>query len=373
MKIRIKKKQNSLQDLLGYDSDLPLPFDDDIEEKQNNGQNSTDMAILNHLISMTETKKKKKSKKKKEISKSGKKSKNKKNKNIKIDTSEFYDPDAIDAMTEKKKKEKPNRESEEFYENRFQGSLILLKGLMEEVNNQSSECKEHIAVLKKNPTARGATMAITNQSNTVASLLNTKLSVIKEITSVNKLISELELKNESQKAKQKAEKEKGKDSNSYINEMFEKVMNCDIPIPDIDDDLLLSSNSGKKKKVKGLDIESLDSRIDEMIDSGELEFTDSELAFKYEANGGVEVCILYKIKSKRNKWEFVAYDSNGDEILDYPLPKKNVVGKVDFDLENDIASDQLGNTYRVLYDDEEYNQGGDFDSLDDDDENSEWE
>lgn len=338
---------------------LSSPF----EEEKDKNVDSTDMLILNQLISLSSSdkesgknkkKKKKKDKSEKKSKETEKKIKNKEKKKSKHMLDVF--DDIFDDETSKKPKKNKNRDAEDFYEQRFRGSLMLLKGLMQEVNETALDSKDHIRELKRNP-ARGSSMAIANQSSTVSTLLNTKLSIIKEITAVNKSISDLELRQEGQKMKAKTETDKAKDSSAYLDDMFDRIMNNDIPLPEYDDDDDIDKYSRS----------SLSKRVDDLMNDGTIEFNDSERAFKYEAMGGVEIAILYDTSSKKKKkWEFVALTEDGQEINDYPLPSKRSCGKMDFDLESDSAKDKLGNIYKLIYvNDEITGLSDDFDDDED--------
>lgn len=336
-KMKIRRKSNKPSVIR---KDISSPFDDD-----DDNVNSTDMDILNQLISMSSNssakeKNKKKDKKPKKKTKKDKGS-SRRDRNMFELFDESFNGEG-DSITDTSKKA---REDEDFYEDRFKGSLLLLKGLMQEVNETTVDSKEHIKSMKKSPSVRGSSMAIANQSGTVSTLLNTKLSIIKEITSVNKSISDLELKSLVQKNKVKTDEDKGKDSSAYLDDMFERIMNNDIPIPEADDYKMPKSSLSK---------DGLDARLDTLMGSGEIEFTDSENAFRYESNGGVEIAILYDTESKNKKWEFVALNQDGEELADYPLPSKKSCGRMEFDVANDMAKDKLANVYRLIYTSREY-------------------
>ena len=102
--------------------------------------NDDDMEILNGFLNLSSNNiNKKKSKKKKKKKKKGKKKKNiNKIGDIDIDKLNLFDDDN-DENKEKKKKKK---NSENYYEERFNGSLILLTNLMKEINKTSIDANE---------------------------------------------------------------------------------------------------------------------------------------------------------------------------------------------------------------------------------------
>lgn len=305
---------------------IKSPFDDIINEEDEEENISTDAEILKSLITNGGNDKKKKDKKKK------KKKKKKKNKL----TEKLKDFDIFEE--EKEKVKKKSKDDDDFYEARFNGSLILLANLMTETNEATIRGKDYLEKLESGK-VRTSPMAITNQMSNINSLLSTKLSIIKEINAVNKQISELELKKSAAVEKSGKNKEAEEQNSKFvIDKMFDRLMDNDIPVP--------KSDRAKSKKDKKKDIsKDIDKRIKELEDEGEIEFSDTERAFKYE-NENVTVAIK-KCKSNGH-WCFAAYTEDGDEIEDYPVLDKKNVGKVKFDDDKLIATDKLGNTYDVI-------------------------
>lgn len=292
-------------------------------------------------------KKSKKKKKKKKKDKKGKKEKKKRKSVLNLKALKIYD-DEEDFNDEDKTKE-----SENFYEYRFNSSLILLRDLLKEINENSEEARITLDELKKgyigNNKIRLTPMAISTQMGTVASLLNSKLSVLKEITAVNKTISEFELKKQAANDK-KSSASKGTDETSkyMVDKMFTELLNSDLPldsIADISDEQAIETTKKKGKKPKKR-YKSLDDRISELESTGELEFTDNEKAFKYETEG-VRICIRKNLDTGR--WKFFAMNSNGEEIADYPLPTKTMTGRVKFDEKTETAKDERNTIYDVYY------------------------
>ena len=157
--------------------------------------------------------------------------------------------------------------------------------------------------------------------------------------------------------------------------MFSKLIDNDtkLTVDDDDDDdvdkYITSSPSKNKNKKKDVS-KAIDERIKELEDSGEIEFTDNELAFKYE-NENVQIVILKNVNNGR--WKFAALNEDGDELYDYPLPNKKSIGKVKFDMEKLVAKDGLNRQYDVIQVDS-FDDNDDYltekdNYLDEDDEN----
>lgn len=321
-------------------------------------RNESEMDLLNDLIggsSFNKDKKSKKKKKDKEKKKDKKKKKKKKSllkKGLGID---IYDESIV--------KKPVGKNDEDFYSKRFSTSLVLLKDMLHDTNEVLGDSREMLSNFKKT-SQRGSFTAITNQTNNVATLLNTKLNIIKEITTVNTKISDLELK----KAKEMVDKtkEEDMDDNYLFDKMFGKILSSEV----------LPNEKTKKKKKKSskkdaedyLELENameedltpeqdyfdsyddiedaIEKRVKKLEKEGKIEFSDNENAFKYE-NEEVEVCIKYNEQTQR--WTFMAYDSTGHEIDDYPVPTKTSAGNVKLDHKKCTGRDSLGNIYPIRY------------------------
>lgn len=357
--VKIRRTFNVLPNIYG---------DDETEEKEenykvhNNLSKTTDDDILKGFLSINpmqlsindsnSKKEKKKDKKKKK-----KKKKNKKDNEIRgFEDLHLFDNEKISP--EEKKKQKEN---DDFYEYRFRGSLKLLTNLMQEINISTKDARDYLEKMKSGK-VKASPNSITNQTSCISTLLANKLSTIKEITAVNSKISELELKKAAALEKSgKGKQDEEMNQKLLIDKMFDKILDSDATnIPEINDsyDELLSD--GSKESEEFIE-KSIDERIQELEDSGELEFTETERAFKYEKDN-VRVCVKKNINN--NRWEFVALNEDGDELFDYPLPNKKSIGRMKFDMDELKATDSMKREYDIIPvdslnpDDEEMNPYG---------------
>lgn len=380
-----------------YLKGLNLDEDSEREERKKKKKdiyqesNAADLDVLDELINGSyynkkSYEKKMKKEKKKEKKKNKKKDKKAKNKGKgMLDLDEVVDSDLNQYGQFKKKVE---RDSDEFYEARFNSSLILLREILKQVNEQITSADISLEDLK-NSRARGSQTAMTAQTSNMASFLNLKLNVVKEITGINKTVSDFELK----RLKELGGADNGANEDYMMNEILKKVMN--------DDSIGTNDTKPKKKKKKDkkeekkekkskkdledaeyvnsiisgeveyeeddddddnfgledydddddyeIDDEEIDSllddRIEELVDDGEIEFSETELAFKYEGN----VRIVVVKNPDNDRWRFAALDDDDEEIVDYPLPTKKAVGRVTFDREKGIAKDSLGKVYEIFF------------------------
>lgn len=314
--------------------------------------NDKDVEILNKMISLTQSsfndgeesdstsrKKQKKLEKKerKRLEKERKAEKKKKKKEqanrVNLNELNIFD----------KNEQKKMSTDKDIYVERFGGSLELLKDLLTQVNGTLDESKEYLDQLKNNPQRRGATMAISNQSGTVGSLLSTKLSVIKEISSVNKSISELEIKKQDRDLKiQALEKDANPESNEHlIDDIIERMMDTNVDITESVD----AEHSKRKGKKKEMTEEYLDEMVSDLIENDEDFLNENQKAIRYE-NMGVEFVVVSKLNT--HHWHLMAIDNEGDELVDYPVPDKKVISPMSIDYEMLTAEDSLGKTYRVF-------------------------
>lgn len=310
-------------------------IDSPLEDKTTMDDN--DINILNNLISLSKGGKKEKEKEKTSRKKEKKKDKKKNKKKDKIKKPKLN----LDALRIFDEDDEVKKDNEEFYEQRFSSSLILLRDVLKEVNDNIVENKLYLNELKNGRIGdnriKMSPMTISSQMTNIASLVNTKLSAIKQITDVNKSISDLELKKVNVDQKINGTEDKEQNSKLMMDKVFDQLINFDMP-----DDPYIEQKTEKKKKNKKY--KNIDDRINQLEEKGELEFTDNEKAFKYEKDG-VEVAIRKDFD--KGTWEFFAQNKKGDELFDYPLPDKKNVGRMKFDDKSDKAKDALGQTYNV--------------------------
>lgn len=318
------------------DSEFPNIEDlyDDSDEEDNK-----DNDIMNKLLSLStpSSKKDEKKKKKKDKKKKKKDKKKKKEEHLDLSTLNIFEDESEEAKALKKKK----KESDDFYEYRFNSSLVLLGNLMDEVNKSMQDSRKMIDDMRSGK-IRSSPMAITSQMGNHSSLLNTKLSVIKEITAVNSKISDLEIKKRAADEKSNGNKDAELNNKFIIDKVFDKVMSGDTL-----ETIVETKKERKKKKRSKQEIDdALNERLDELEASGDISFTETENAFKYE-NDGARVIVEKNVNN--NRWRFVAINDDGDELYDYPLPNKRSVGRLTFDETNMLAKDKVGQLYDLHF------------------------
>ncbi len=222
------------------------------------------------------------------------------------------------------------RESADFYEKRFQDSIVVIDGMIDEIDMFKAETKQDLDVIKQSK-QRGVLTHISNQTSNITQLLGMKLNAIKEKNSVIKNISDLEIKRTTKDGAN------GKDDNKIIDSIFSRMMNANTAFEHNAIDQMSQALS-YDAQVDNL----LSQRTDRLINNGEMELNSSDIAVMYESVGA-QIVILRDPMS--NDWRFMAVDGDYNEIRNYPLPSGDLSIKF---LANNKAKDQYNRQYEVI-------------------------
>lgn len=294
-------------------------------------------------------------KKRKKLEKKMKKLEKKKNKiaKSKMDLSLINIYKEEDETEEEKSKRK-NIDDEDFYLERFSVQTALIKGLLQDIENDTIENKKFLKMLQdgniNGTRIKMSPMTITSQMGNINGLYSTKLAAIKHLFDVNKAISEFELKKLNMDEK-KNDKKGGNGGGLSMSKIFDQLLADDNYVPEDKDEQKEKESEGKKEKKKDKKkkkkYDSIDDRIKDLEESGEIEFSEYENAFKYE---DLDVDIIVERSLSTDEWRFVAIDKDGEEIYDYPVLKKSQIGRMTFsDKDKSKATDSLGAEYYVRY------------------------
>lgn len=212
----------------------------------------------------------------------------------------------------------------------FEEDLALIDASINEMDELYEEIKDHFDSLK-GTYARGSLNFIQGQTGNLISLKTAKFNLIKERVAIKKIQEDLRLKNENAKGDQASADQ------AIVTELLSKILKTSdtnkdniIDIPqeseDSDDELL--------------------SRLDSLIDSGDITMSDNDMRIKFEKMG----ISLVVVKEVDDSWDFIAVDRYDDIVEDYPIPDKsmyNLVFKEDTK-GSSIAIDEDGNVYKVV-------------------------
>lgn len=228
-----------------------------------------------------------------------------------------------------------NKNDEDFYEMRYYDSLLLLNSTLNEIDELKVVARNDLDSLRESR-QRGSLTAITNQTANISSLLNTKISAIREINSVKKYISDFEIK------KNKRDEDLGTSQKALMDQIFRRIINEPTrgEIINVDNYEIYDYDDDSDSRLRA--------RREELINEDKLTYTEYENAIELE-NRDIEVVIVVDPKNP-SEWRFAAIDEDENIINDYPLlPNPESVGDLSIDKESGLARDKLNNRYKVFY------------------------
>lgn len=239
---------------------------------------------------------------------------------------------------------KDPRESVDFYLDRFKKPIDMVSSIIDELDAKKVSLEEEVNELRaKSQRMSGPVLEyISKQDTNITSLINNKLSAIKELTTIYDKVSNLELKKNNADIKSGVNQQ---DTGVTMSKLYEKMMGDPNAGSFSMNDLYDSTMSGA---VSGMSYDemvenALDNRYNSLLGDGKVSETHADMNLKY-ANRRIELRILRS--ESTDNWRFAAVDlTTEEELMDYALP--TVVGKMKFDLDNLIARDNL-RTYPVI-------------------------
>lgn len=251
------------------------------------------------------------------------------------------------TRTKKTKDDAPEvdpRELPDFYEKRFAKPIELVTDIIKEFDTKKDIIEEEISDLRTKSNRNTAILEyISKQDSNVTSLLNNKLSAVKEITNIYGKISDLEMK----KANATAKVSGSENTASVISKVYERMMGEKDPfsLNDLYDSGYLKDFNTSAPASYDEAVESdLDRRYLSALQQGQLQETSSDINLKY-ANRQVEIRVHRS--EATDTWRFVAVDLQlEEEIPDYAKP--SVIGTMRFDFDNLVARDNLRSYPLVL-------------------------
>lgn len=223
------------------------------------------------------------------------------------------------------------------YEGRFKPVMDKLDDYDDELDGFIDSRKSKLDEFE-NSRMKGAINASTLLTGSITALLSTKLSSIKERVTITSKISDLELKKS--KDDVAASKGAGGSDDRLVQQIFTKMNDNEVA-----DTMSLHDTFINGYYDNTSDDTLLDARVTELENDGSIDFTQAELAFKYN-NLDIEIVVL----RTKGDWRFAAVDKiSGDEIGDYPIPDKYVVAGENGDkmkfLADGVCKDLLNVTY----------------------------
>lgn len=246
------------------------------------------------------------------------------------------------------------------YKKEFAEEVTMLYDLLDEINKFSKELEKRYKD-SSGSRVRGTSKYINDLIISILNSKNSKLNVIKEIANIKKLIEDFKLKADSKAAKSEEGKSQEATAAMYLKNLLNYGRNNFIRDytgganapggPDIEDMAdSLSGNDNDSDRDFDLD-DDYNERINELIEdrldneNNIWRSNDADKYIEYESRG---VKIYISKETESNDWEFIALDQFGQEVPEYPLPKKKDVGKMKFGDDGKNATDSTGRPYKVI-------------------------
>lgn len=245
------------------------------------------------------------------------------------------------------------KRQENVYKKEFAEELTLLYNLLDEVNKFGKDLEKKYKIMDSSR-ARGMSKYSNDMIINILQSKTSKLHIMKEIANIKKVVADLKIKED---GKNKADGSQGPQSTEYLAaSYFQNVLkygrnNFITGITnggeaDSYDDIV-SKIEDRKTGYNEDEIDDLQDLIDERLDSDDNPFR-TESGSKYIEHENLGVKIQIKKCIDTGEWEFIAVDRDGQQVFDYPLPKRKDVGKIKFSSDGKYASDERGRSYGVF-------------------------
>ena len=244
-----------------------------------------------------------------------------------------------DGKKVKKKKKKKDGELIN-HKKDFEPEMALLRNLqMDQTKFVDSLQKKYDQLENTKSSARGVGKFTTDLINSITTARSVSMQLVDKIISTKKTIADLDFKER---------KEFGSNTNSehqnlsnYASTYLKQVMTSGR------NNLVAQNNTYDNNSYDEDD--NIDDLFDSISDSlGETDRSeDVEKYLKYE-NDNVEIVVKYYDDADENdldnKYQFIAYNGDGEVIDDYPLPEKT---KLSINRATGIATDKYGSKYKM--------------------------
>ena len=185
----------------------------------------------------------------------------------------------------------------------------------------------------------------------LASKVN-KLSVIKEIANVKKIVTDFKFKVDAKTKEAEGGNSNDRLASAYLSKIishgrgnFIRDYGNTKEDEGLDPRELLGNLRGMSDNDE--DTDRYDQMIQDRLDGMDRPFR-SEAGNKYieYENRGVQIYIKKCIDT--GEWHFIALDRDSQQINDYPIPTKRDVGKIKFSNDGNYATDVSGRAYKVI-------------------------
>lgn len=273
-------------------------------------------------------------------------------------------------IKEQKKGYEKLKKNDNNYKKEFAEEITLLYGLLDDTDKFGKSIEKDLNNLRGSR-VRGVSKYTNDLAELVLTSNQTKLNILKEISSVKKSIADLQLKSEAKNKDKNANDSKNPEymASAYFRNVLTHGRTDFIKhIGGRDDDDYDEYNSiveeiedSKRNGFVTNDVDKdytdiLEARLNE--DGNPMRSYAGSKYIEYE-NRNVKPVVKKCIDT--GEWHLAAIDKHGVEIDDYPLPTRRELGKMKFSADGNYATDEFGRMYSVYeyYLDEEDNDDED--------------
>ena len=254
-------------------------------------------------------------------------------------------------INEQGKNYKKLKEKED-YKKEFAEELILLYRLLDETNVFGKELEKKYKSLDGTK-VRGINKFVFDLGLLVLNSKQSKLNILKEISSVKKSIIDLKIKADGKKDAALNTMTSEHLASSYLKAVvnhgrsdFIKEMNNKDTYSGIIESINSDSDDNNIEGYNEKEFSNYNEYIASRLEKENNPFRSSD-GSKYIEYENLEVKLHIKKCVDTGELEFVALDKDKQQIFDYPVPTKRDVGKMKFSPDGTYATDSRGRSYRV--------------------------
>jgi len=238
----------------------------------------------------------------------------------------------------------------EDYKKEFAEELTLLYKLLDETNVFGKELEKKYKSLDGTK-VRGINKFVFDLGLLVLNSKQSKLNILKEISSVKKSIIDLKIKADGKKDAIQNTLSSEHLASAYLKNVvnfgrsdFIKELNNKDTYSGIVESI--NSDDNHIEGYNENEFKTYNDYIASRLENENNPFRSSD-GSKYIEYENLEVKLHIKKCVDTGEWEFIALDKDKQQIFDYPVPTKRDVGKMKFSPDGSYATDSRGRSYRV--------------------------
>lgn len=255
----------------------------------------------------------------------------------------LFDDIETAGKKKKKKKDKGKNGNVVNHKKEFEPELILLRNLqLDQSRFVDSLQKKYNQMEQTKSQARGVGKFTTDLIMSITSARGLEMQLVDKIISTKKSIADLDFKERKEFGSQNLSEQQNMSqfASNYLKQMMVAGRNNLVGKQDSYDSSYYDNES---------DTDDLFDSISESLSDTERS-EDAEKFLEYE-NRNIKYKVIYHESANTDNldelYDFIAVDSDGNIVSDYPLPEKT---KLTVNRSTNIAKDKYGNSYEMIFD-----------------------